>query len=220
MILDYSQLNEKDFFNQLLQDAGTAYSQCDVIKLNSNWSYSVCGTPIIKKQGVILGLNWGGGKSENFAPQNVYPAGDDIEKYPFIMKIRPFLKEHLHVQDIKTINYSNLCFFRSPKVQDLTEGDWDCSRHLIQKYITYIEPAWILFLSTNIDQAIKSLELEFLESPKVISYKTYTAYRGISKITGQKIPFYALPHPNARLQYNIRQQLWNLVLPIKTSDNG
>ncbi len=166
------------FFHLLLEETKELYKTSDVINKNSGWSYSMCGTPIVKKQGLILGLNWGGGGTgELFNPQAKYPDGDEIKTYPFIIKLTPYLKDHLGLEDITKINYSNLCFFRSPKVQDLSEKDWEVSIPLIQSYIKYVDPTWIVLTSSNVDRAKKPLLLDSTELFTAGVGRIYTGYK-------------------------------------------
>ena len=209
------------FFRLLLQDTEKAYQKSDIIQTNPHWAYSVCATPIVKNEGLIVGLNWGGGNNEEFKAQAEYPKGDDVEKYPFIMKLAPYLKDHLKVADVKKINYSNLCFFRSPKVSDLKQKDWECSQNLIQNYVKYVNPSWILLVTTNLDRAKDALSLDENPLPfQAGTEKVFTAYKSTSRVGGKTIPFYALPHPNAHIKAAVRKILWNEVLPIETSTIG
>jgi hypothetical protein len=207
------ELDEVEFFHHILSKAEKAFRQSDVINLNSNWSYSVCGTPIYKGSGLIVGLNWGGGGSgEIFNAQINYPNGSDIENYPFIKRLSPFLKKYLRVEGFKHLNYSNLSFFRSPNVHALTNKDWELSRSLFLDYITYVQPAWIVLLgTTGLDKATKLLDLEAIERFDVGKKRVFKAYKAQCSTLTKFTKLFALPHPSARVPEWIRDQLWRKV---------
>jgi len=218
---DISKLSEEDFFHYLLIETEKAYQLSDVMKSKPKWAYSVCGRPIVKRQGLILGLNWGGEHNKEYQPQNKYPTDEDVSGYSYIKKLAPFLKEHLNVEDVKNINYSNICFFRSPKVQDLSNNDWDVSKRLISDFVSYVDPSWILFTSSNIGKAKDILKLEDpILHFKAGTIRVYHAYKTVSILSEKRVPFYSLPHPNARIKGKVRKMLWDDVLPIKSSFNG
>ncbi|HEY8388647.1 MAG TPA: hypothetical protein VIK74_08590, partial [Parasegetibacter sp.] len=111
---------------------------------------SICATPISKDSGIIFGINWGG--SGNFLPQTVMPKGNDIADYHFIKQSRQFLEKHWQLDVLNiNFNYTNLCFFRTPKEKDLTSDDYKLSLPLFEKYVRYINPPWLLSIGgTNI----------------------------------------------------------------------
>jgi len=205
-------LDEIAFFHLLLQKTDEAYRRSDVIVKNGHWSYSVCGTPIYKEQGLIVGLNWGGGGTgEVFQAQVKYPNGNDIESYPFIKRLFPYLKAYLKVEDPKKLNYSNLCFFRSPHVDELTKKDWTLSSALFHNYAGYVRPAWILLATSGMDKALEVLELDQIELFKTGREKVFSACKARCSIAQKSIPFYAFPHPNAKVPGWVRDQLWGQV---------
>lgn len=207
------QLDEIEFFNQLLIKTENAFHQSDVIHTNPNWSYSVCGTPIYRNAGLIAGLNWGGGGSgEIFEAQVKYPNGSDVESYQFIKRLFPFLREYLKVEDIKHLNYSNLSFFRSPHLSDLTKKDWELSKSLFHDYIAYVQPEWIVLLGiTGLDKATKLLDVETIEQFNVGKEKVFKAFKAQSSSLTKLTNLFAFPHPSARVPLRIREQLWREV---------
>lgn len=191
---------EDAFFHELLADTKEAFLKSSLA--NKKWNYSICGTPMRKGKGLIVGLNWGGKETD---PQLAIPDGSDIENYNFIVRSKPFLEKYLQVKNVTEINYSNICFFRSPSISHLTECDIKLSEPLFYKYLNYIKPPWTVVLSNNITflPSIKTWE-------KVTSQfngKVFSAYRA----SHDEMKFYALPHPNAHLKSEVRHDLWEKV---------
>ena len=85
-------MDEITFFEQLRQETETAFQSSPVKKKQDSykrqWNYSICGTPIRRKRGVIFGLNWGGGGDKaidlesgelnSYPPPPQMPDGSDI----------------------------------------------------------------------------------------------------------------------------------------------
>jgi hypothetical protein len=115
------QLDEHELFDHLKRKTEIAYRQSDVFIKNPSWSYSICGTPIQKGAGLLVGLNWGGGGNGESFPSQTYPNNIDAKTYVFIKRLFPYLNKYLKLADPHEINYSNLSFFRSPKVNDLKQ---------------------------------------------------------------------------------------------------
>jgi hypothetical protein len=171
-----------------------------------NWSYAVCDTPIVRGKGIIFGINWGG--VGDYTPQTHMPDGSDIFAYHFIKGSREFLEKGLGL-DFSSLkfNYTNLCFFRSPKASDLTLDDFRRSLPLFHEYVAFMRPPWLLSIgSTN----IKILnQLGLLENVRTFEdqenkFKGYSA-----ELWGFKV--YSVPHPSARMKKVSRQTIWEKV---------
>jgi len=199
-----------EFFDELLCDTDRQFKQSPIyqkqLRRGKQWNYSICATPISKGNGVVFGINWGG--SDNFEPQTVMPVDEEISEYRFIKQSRQNLENHWGL-DIESINfnYSNLCFFRTPKGKDLSADDFKLSLPLFEKYIRYINPRWILSIGgTNIKVldsfgALKNIKQHFDNQDK---------FKGHS---GQLWDWniYSVPHPSARLTSEARQTIWTKV---------
>ena len=215
-------MDETAFFEQLRQETETVFQSSPVKKkqdsLGRQWSYSLCATPIRRRHGVIFGLNWGGGSEQDidpktrkpfaYPPQAEMPDGTDIEDYRFIRQSLPLLKTYLGVTSPAEINYTNLCFFRTPTIADLEEEDWDLSLPLFRKFVKFIDPPWLLMLGTSGLWKLQELELltDLKDHDVVQGKKTCWSY---SAETSGK-PFAAVPHPQAHLKSEVRSQLWEL----------
>lgn len=194
-----------EFFTELLAETKLQFEQSPVYQKQMEWNYAVCATPIVKGKGVIFGINWGG---SNKSPQTVMPTGEGITKYHFIKHNRHFLEKHWGL-DISLINfnYTNLCFFRTPKEKDLTPKDYELSLPLFEKYIRYINPPWVLSIGgTNLKildkfKALKNIKQHFDKQGK---------FKGHS---GQLWDWnvYSVPHPSARMTSEARETIWTEV---------
>ena len=196
--MNYEELSQEEFTAFLLRKTKIAYEQSD-IKTKSLY-YSVAGTPIIKYKGVLIGLNWGGGGKNdmnNYIPQDLNKLNQSQPKdYRFIHSLFPFLQEYTKLNSILDINYSNLCFFRSPKVSDLSPRDWELSSKLFEDYINYIQPPWILFTSLgrkpvsillNHDDIEIKVQKDFKQGNKV-----FTAHKGLYR---HQFKLLTVPYP-------------------------
>jgi hypothetical protein len=204
-----SNISVDHFFAELLDDTERKYKQSPVyqkqLTLDKQWNYAVCATPIAKRKGVIFGINWGG--TDNF-PQTVMPTGGDISDYNFIKQSRQFLEKNWGL-DIEKINfnYTNLCFFRTPKAKDLSDEDYKLSLPLFEKYIRYINPPWILsiggtnFKMLGISGALKNVRQHFDKQGK---FKGYSGQLWDWNI-------FSVPHPSAWLTSDARQTIWDKV---------
>jgi hypothetical protein len=198
------------FFSELLTDTDKQFKKSPIyqkqLTLGNEWNYSICATPISKGNGIIFGINWGG--SGNFLPQTVMPTGDDIADYHFIKQSRQFLEKHWQL-DISNINfnYTNLCFFRTPKEKELSSDDYKLSLPLFEKYVRYINPPWLLSIGgTNLKVLsglglLKNIQYQFDNEKK---FRGYSAQLWDYNI-------FSVPHPTARLTTEARNTIWTKV---------
>jgi uracil-DNA glycosylase family 4 len=212
--------NQTKFFNKLLDEAKEAFQQSK-LKVhqdtkNLKWGLSISATPILPGNGVILGINWGGGsKSDNtgYEIQSSMPSKIDFLNdykngyYGFIKKSKNLLKEFLQINvDSVEFNYTNLCLFRSPKASDLRYDDIQLCLPIVKEFVDFISPPWILSLgNTNVTHLVGSIkDLRRKETKETNHY----GYSGT--LWGYK--FYSVPHPNARkLTNEIRHAIWKNV---------
>ena len=140
-------MKESQFFFDLLAETGKVFQESPIRDYQKehkkNWNYAVCETPIQIGRGLIFGLNWGGDDKNT---QTQYPVAEKERNWNFMNNSIRYFKEYLNIIDIGEVNYSNLCFFRSPKVKFLTQKDWELSLPLFRKYVEYINPSWTVLL--------------------------------------------------------------------------
>lgn len=201
--------SENNFLAELLDVTDQQFKKSPVyqkqLKLGKRWNYSICATPISKGKGVLFGINWGG---DDNSPQTIMPSGQDVENYHFIKQIRKYLDPQWNL-DFTTINfnYTNLCFFRTPKQSCLSLGDYELSLPLFERYIRYINPPWILSIGVSNLRILNRLgALSNLKD----HYDNQGKFRGQSgRLWGWH--FFSVPHPSAHLTRESRLEIWSAV---------
>lgn len=172
------------------------------------WGYSICATPLEPGLPLILGINWGGKADE--PEQKEMPARQKFQQqiaggdYSFLRRSSALMAEYAGINvESGHFNYSNLCFFRTPKIDLLTREDYRHSWPILKRLIERLAPPYIICLGTS---AIDHLEESTRERriPHQQARRQYRAYAG----TIISHPFYALPHPNARVPIGVREDLW------------
>ncbi|RRO21418.1 hypothetical protein [Flavobacteriaceae bacterium 14752] len=135
---------EEIFFNYLIEKTKKTYKQSPVYeKYNGeNWNYAICDTPIKKNAPVLFGLNWGG---KNHNTQDKMPKKNYLRKFKLAKHANKYLKKYFLVE-IDNINYTNLCFFRTPSTKHLTHKDWELSFPLFKEFIEFIQPPFCIML--------------------------------------------------------------------------
>lgn len=200
-------LTEEQFFNELETETADVFRRSDVFNKNEkmNWWYSICNGPILKNRPVVFGLNWGVAKNYQHKPQQSHPNLIDSGKWAFRNQLDRYLSKHFYT-DSNDINYSNLCFFRTPKVNDLSVADWHMAIPLFEKYVEYIEPPYAIMLG-----APEHLNKEAYSHRERISHLPEGGKRRAFAYTGilfGKYKFVSVPHPQARIARESRDSLW------------
>lgn len=170
------------------------------------WSYSVCNTPIQRGKGILLGINWG--VSGYHVPQTKMPDGKEITTYNFIYRSREFLERYLLLDfDTLNFNYTNLCFFRTPKESSLHKKDYENSLALFRKFVEFVEPKWIFSLSSNNNKILSQFG-HLTDSTDF--YDSDNKYKGVkANLWGHS--YFSVPHPNARVKAKSRNEIWELI---------
>lgn len=203
--------NSEGFFLELLKKTAEKFSDSEIKKLQDKqgreWNYAICDTPIQQGHGIIFGINWGG--NGNYKAQTQIPDGKEICTYPFIARTRKYLEPDWGVDfNNFNFNYSNLCFFRSPKASDLVLTDFELSRPLFKDYVKHINPPWLLSLGGSTIEVLKKLKC-FDQAPEEI-FDSEGKFKGYSaKLWGFNL--YSVPHPSARLKTEARDTIWKKV---------
>ncbi len=195
---------EEKFFYDLLKKSKEVFLTSETYKnnKNENWNFAVCETPIQRNAGVFFGLNWGG---KNINEQSKYPVAMKKRNWNFVSHSRRYFRDYLG-KEIEELNYSNLCFFRSPKVYQMANSDWELAIPLFKEYIEYIKPPWTLMLGKP--NRLWEKHVENKESKPFFDKKyNKTVYGYTGKLFG-KYPFVAVPHPQARISPESRKQIW------------
>ena len=194
-----------DFFSELREATEKEFQKS---QLNGKgYSYSICGTPIIKKRPIIFGINWGGSKGEPQADMPKEANAKEINDYSFIKGVKRCIDSELHINfEQINFNYTNLCFFRTPSASGLQPADFERSIPLFKKYVEFIQPTWLLSVSmSNFDHLRNHLE----EINGYVSAKLWN------------FDIFFVPHPGARLSPIKRQEMWTAALSqIKKLNNN
>lgn len=199
----------EQFFHQQLVETKIQFDKSDVKhkqqEMSQKWNYAVCATPIQKSKGVIFGINWGG---NNMDPQSKMPDGSGIKNYRFIKQSRALLEEYWGVNiEEPDFNYTNLCSFRSPRANQLTDKDYELSLPLFEKYIRYIQPPWIISLGRKNVQMLQHFGVLKNIQPLCDHTNKHKGYSGELWESN----FFSVPHPGARLTSASRKEIWAAV---------
>jgi len=202
------QMEEIDFFHHLLKETEIAF-QISATKEKhpeSNWNFAICDTPIQKKCGLFFGLNWGG---DNIDQQTVYPPKYKDRNWKFISASRQFFREYLS-SEIEDLNYSNLCFFRSPNLNKFVSSDWKLGIPLFKKYTEYINPPFCLMLGDP-EKLSSNNHIKDLKTHEIVDEKTKRRVYGFSGQLFGKYPFGSVPHPESQISTSARNSIWQIV---------
>ncbi|RYC51858.1 hypothetical protein [Flagellimonas olearia] len=199
--------SEERFFHQLMGKTRALFLKSKTFEKHQdkNWNSAICETPIQISKGLFFGLNWGG---NNIGQQTTYPEKHRKRDWQFISHSRKYFREYLN-SEIEDLNYSNFCFFRTPKAHQLENTDWELAYPLFKEYVDFINPPWTLMLGKSnyaLSQHISSKQ-EFSVWDDV-NKKTVYGYTGI---LFSKYPLGAVPHPQARISSDARNEIWKTI---------
>ena len=198
---------EEKFFYSLLENTKQVFITSPVYEKYGdakNWNCAVCETPILKGIGIFLGLNWGG---RDINQQTVYPTKkrDEGRDWPFAKHAQVYLNNHFG-ENIEDLNYSNLCFFRTPDTSFLKAEDWRLAIPLFKEYVDYINPPWIIMLGNPDRLKRGNLILTNEFSVEDTTYKK-SVWAGTG-ILFEKYKFAYVPHSAAWCSSETHNALW------------
>ena len=208
--IEQRQTEEELFFYELLDKTESVFKNGSATHKkypDENWNFAVCDTPIQHGKGLFFGLNWGGDYKN---PQSAYPKKEKDRNWPFISHSRNYFRTYFNAE-IEDLNYSNLCFFRSPNMKHFVKSDWNLGIPLFSEYVHFVKPSWALMLGSPppaLKQAIYLQDLKEIELRDTKSNKNVTGYTGT--LFG-KFPFGSVPHPQARISKEARHAIWEKV---------
>ena len=201
-------MKEREFFNHMLDKTQKVfYKSSTFVKYgDKNWNFAVCDTPIQKNTGVFFGLNWGG---KDIDTQSKYPDANKARNWNFISHSRRYFREFLNAE-IEQLNYSNLCFFRSPEAVIIEKDDWSLAIPLFKDYVDYINPPWTLMLGKP--NHLWNDHLSNHNTIKIWDSKNNKNVHGYTGLLFGKYPFGAVPHPQANISTKVRKAIWQSVV--------
>jgi hypothetical protein len=200
-------MTEEEFFYDLLKKTEVVFNESATRKKfpKENWNFAICDTPIQKGEGLFFGLNWGG---DNIDQQSVYPPKKKERNWKFVAQSRPYFKEYFNAE-IEDLNYSNLCFFRSPDMNRFVPTDWDLAIPLFEGYVEYVKPSWALMLGKPPSQLKK--HITDYKRHHVINSNNGRRVFSYTGILFGKYPFGSVPHTEAHISSDSRHKIWSKV---------
>ncbi|MEO9254736.1 MAG: hypothetical protein ABI305_04305, partial [Tepidiformaceae bacterium] len=216
---DAAPVGEDDFFRHILAKVEAAFERSDIKKLQERlgekWFYSVCALPLHRDKDLLLGLNWGANRQTGHTRQTKQPGPSviaDVAGYPFVRRSLPLLTRY--VGELASMNYLNVCPFRSPEIADLTPLDWRLAiDEFFLETIDYLHPPLTVILGTTNVAALAECNLVEFEEIRIADCgKSVKGFRGvIIGREGKRHPFGAVPHPNNALTSSARALIWHKV---------
>lgn len=203
--------------NELLKKTEEAYQKSDIAKSNPEWKYSISATEIKEGKILLVGFNWGAevdknGKNVKYNAQtieniktnksfkNVYSELASFKKiYNKLLAVFPEEK------DLDECIQSNFCFFRSRKEDEISFSDLQKTTPIFEEFLTIVKPRIIIGFSSKLRDYFIENKLAHLKSKKIPSNKrTLIVAKG--EYNGR--PIYFLPHPNAKIKREAREEAW------------
>lgn len=210
--------DEETFFYQLLETTKQAFANSDTRKKhpNENWNFAICETPIKRVEGLVFGLNWGG---DDINQQSLYPPErrEYGRNWKFVTHSRKYFREHFDVE-IEDLNYSNLCFFRSPDMKRFVPKDWKRGIPLFEAYVKFVEPSWCMMMGNP--NPLKQDHIKDLNRETVLNEKGNRKVYGYTGLLFGEYPFGCVPHPGAHISSNSRNEIWEKVMQKMKSRYG
>lgn len=229
-----SRIIHSRFLEGLLKETKSAYERSDIILQQPELYYSVLYSEIQPEKPFILKLNENV-KAEYDKNKWLLPAfrnsfqpvkSGDLPLGNFSSAslndkalghafdyLRRFCPEALKG------TYANYCFFRSKKENDISLKDLHLSRELFERLLAYARPTILISFSARLrDYFLDSGQ--FIE-PKLKPIRSGGAsalpMRGALWFNENRIDFCYLPHPNAKLSPEAREEAWEFVFGRKIS---
>ncbi len=179
--MDDNEAEETKFFNKI-------YNELEKLRIEFNLgSFSICGTPLVRKAPMTIGLNWGG--AIDSTSQKEYPTHTTItfsERF-FNSYLQAKLSSFGLSYKERNFNYTNLCLFRSINIKGMKNNNYKISLPIFKRLVEFIDPPWIL--SFGLDNVHRLKEQDYFQAKQ----KLITTPKEICLY--DNIPFIALPHP-------------------------
>jgi hypothetical protein len=107
------------------------------------------------------------------------------------------------------MNYFNVCPFRSPKISELTEADWNLAiQNFLVSALDAIGPPRTVILGITAVHRLRSVMSDFAWHPTRADGRATGWGSGMLIRVAARHHFILLPHPQARLKRDVRNRLW------------
>ncbi|BFP40573.1 hypothetical protein FGF1_14180 [Flavobacteriaceae bacterium GF1] len=206
-------MTEKQFFKQLQEKTDRVFKNSEVYSKNKdkNWYYSICNGPIYSKKPIVFGLNWGVSQDKDFEghqAQTSYPSIIDNDTWPFKTHVNHYLLKYFGYT-FDEVNYSNLCFFRTPNTDYLSYQDWRDAIPLFKEYVEYINPPYLIMMGAP--KYLNEQELSSIENHGVLPEGKNRRSFVRTGVLFYKFKFGSVPHSAAHISPNTHDILWKIL---------
>lgn len=207
-------MSEEQFFKALQAKTEKVFEKSEVYSKNKdkNWFYSICNGPIFRNKPIVCGLNWGVSQQKDYkchSPQKIYPQSIDTNTWQFKTHVNGYLQKYFSLS-FDEVNYSNLCFFRTPNTDYLSHKDWRDTIPLFKEYVEYINPPYVIMM--GMPKHLNNQELCEIEKygflPEGKNRRSFTRIG----LLFSKYKFGSVPHSAAHIPQNTHDALWKILL--------
>ncbi len=211
-------MTAQEIFDQCLNEAESVYRKSSIYQ--KKFGLSICGTPIQIGKILLIGINWGGGSASDpniYSTQKEMPSfgrfKEDYEKgdYKFLKRIQPFIEKNCGIEvSSGEFNYFNLCFFRTPNIEELIREDFSVCAPIFKTMVTNIKPEQIISLGTGNVKHLKDFFKDEFTCVENEEAKTITPHK-ICRGSLFSYKFYSFPHTNAHhLSNEVYEKMWEM----------
>lgn len=199
-----------EIFHKYINEIAEIYEK-SVLKKDSrtsNWSYSLCSTPLFVKSIVLCGLNWGA--DGNHSPQSEYPTVNFMgnDELGSLARVKEYLCKYLQTEELSKIVQINACFFRTKKEADLSQSDLELNKSVFLELLKDLQPKLLIGMSAKIFPLIEHCLIKHESTSIKSRSRSLTIYKGtFSEIYGGG-SFLSIPHPNSPISKQARVSCW------------
>ncbi|MGI8738709.1 MAG: hypothetical protein ACR2KU_03380 [Gammaproteobacteria bacterium] len=205
---------------ELLAEVRNAYEALDIKTLclteGLEWNYSLVTTSGVRNAPLIVSFNWGAASGKRYRPQERLQEEFLDEQDPgSLVRILPYLKKYLPLEQLANFSQTNYCFFRSHKANQISARDLALCQPLFTKLLAILKPGVVLSFSSKLRDYIETTEqlsetrrtsFEYLRGGRRVRYSAL-----VGKLHSD-IKAVFLPHPNYPLKGEVRDAAWGILL--------
>jgi hypothetical protein len=199
-------------FGELVLQVRHAYAESDARRAGERWGYQLCALPLRRDRNLLLGLNPGARNLADWRAEEDNGASTErqIRSWKFIQSSLPLINEHFG--RLEDLNYFNVCPFRTPSADLLTDRDWELGiESFFLDAIDYVAPPELLLLGLSGAETLRRFgRAEYDDvSFEGTSGRRVRAYIGVIKGRKERHRFVAVPHPRNRIRTADRERIWD-----------